>query len=169
MSDELPLAEASQRLSAGLKPGRRPRTATSGRNEQLAVTLHLQGHENAGIAKALDISRDSVSLILNRPHVKEFMAQAREAAKAVVLAGVVQTQAKAMQWLDQVATKKDDPKAFDAVARGIQSLERTGASASGETRPQVQVAVINQTQVGEEAKALIAALLADGKTLDVVP
>jgi hypothetical protein len=47
---------------------------------------------------------------------------------------------------------------FDSLSRGVLNLEKTAASASGESRTSVQVAVINQQTESQEIQALIRAL-----------
>ena len=109
------------------------------------------------IATRLRRSRDAVGAVLATPEVQEFMRQCREATRTITLAGVHETQTKAMDWLGEVVESRD-PRAFDAVSRGVLNLEKTAASASGEARAQVQVAVLNQQQESDEVRDLIRAL-----------
>ena len=129
---------------------------TPAEEEQIA-RMAAAGATKTSIAARLRRSLDVVNATLAMPAVQEFMLQCREATRAITLAGVQQTQSKAMGWLDEIVDLRD-PRAFDSVSRGILNLEKTGASASGESRPQVQVAVVNQQQESEEIRSLIRAL-----------
>lgn len=119
--------------------------------------MAVAGITQSMIAHRLRLSVATVSEILSTPHVQEFMLQCREAIRTITLAGIAQTQGKALEWLEQTVDTKD-ARSFDSVSRGVFSLEKTAASASGETRPHVQVAVVNQQTESEEVKALIRAL-----------
>ena len=125
--------------------------------EEQAARMAAAGATKKMIGDRLRMTWEQVNAILSTPHVQEFMAQCREATRAITLAGIQQTQTKAMGWLEKTVDDADH-RAFDAVSRGVFSLEKTAASASGETRPNVQVAVVNQQTESEEIKALIRAL-----------
>ena len=125
--------------------------------EEQAARMAAAGATKKMIGDRLRMTWEQVNAILSTPHVQEFMAQCREATRAITLAGIQQTQTKAMGWLEKTVDDADH-RAFDAVSRGVFSLEKTAASASGETRPNVQVAVVNQQTESDEIKALIRAL-----------
>ena len=125
--------------------------------EEQAARMAAAGATKKMIGERLRMTWEMVNAILSTPHVQEFMVQCREATRAITLAGIQQTQTKAMGWLEETVDNKD-ARSFDAVSRGVFSLEKTAASASGETRPNVQVAVVNQQTESEEIKALIRVL-----------
>ena len=104
------------------------------------------------------MGQETVDAILSHPHVQEFMTQCREATRTITLAGVAEVQAKAMTWLGKTVDA-EDAKSFDSVSRGVLALEKTASSASGESRPTMQVAVVNAGQESEEVRALIRALV----------
>ena len=145
-----------KRPGHGVRKGPRTLPPTPAEEEQVA-RLAAAGIAKMHIQKSLRLSQEMVNTILGMPHVQEFMQQVREATRAITLAGIQQTQVKAMDWLEQTVDAKD-ARAFDVVSRGVLSLEKTAASASGESRPNVQVAVINQQTESAEVQALIRAL-----------
>src|SRR3990167_461262 len=130
-----------KRPGHGVRKGPRTLPPTPAEEEQVA-RLAAAGIAKMHIQKSLRLSQEMVNTILGMPHVQEFMQQ---------------TQVKAMDWLEQTVDAKD-ARAFDVVSRGVLSLEKTAASASGESRPNVQVAVINQQTESAEVQALIRAL-----------
>ena len=125
--------------------------------EETVARLMAAGASKGAVQRSLHLGREAVEKILSYPHVQEFMAQCREATRAITLAGVAHVQAQAMEWLGNTVEQKDS-RAFDSVSRGVLALEKTGSSASGEARANVQVAVLNTQQESAEVQALIRAL-----------
>ena len=139
---------------------RSPFRRTTPADDLAVAQMRGVGIKRTAIAKILGMSVDTVDAILKRDDVKDLTVRIREATRTMTLNTALQASAKAHDWVMETIDKRD-AKSFDAVTRGIAALEKTGASASGENKPAgVQVAVINQQQSSDEARELIAALLA---------
>lgn len=128
---------------------------------QSAAAMHAMGLPKTKIAKVLDLPLGRVSEVLDRPGIAEMRDRMREAIRVQTLGAVQQVQEQTWGWLAEVVARKD-PRAFDAITRGLAALERTASSASGENR-KIE-ATLNHAVDGvttEEVRELVKALLAD--------
>ena len=144
----------------GPKKRRTLREIQTGAGQEIpAAQMAAAGISKTRIAEALGISKSAAETILARPHVQEYVQQVREATRHITLSTVQNAQIQVGDWLRETIASRD-PRAFDSITRGMHALEKTSASASGETRPgNTQVAVINAGTLTEEAQALIRALI----------
>lgn len=145
------------RRSPGHGVRKKPLPVPTPAEEETVARLVAAGASKALLRRTLRLGHETVETILSHPHVQEFITQCREATRAITLAGVADVQAKAMTWLGKTVAV-EDARSFDSVSRGVLALEKTASSASGESRPSVQVAVLNAQQESEEVRALIRAL-----------
>jgi len=133
-----------------------------GQMKSLGVSTHK-------IADMLRMSRASVNTILARPQVQEFISQTREAIRHVTLAQVQQAQENIGTWLQEVIQSRD-PKAFDAISRGVLALEKTSSSASGENRPVgTQIAIVTGESQREQMGGMLKELLEHYETIEIAP
>ena len=144
------------------KPRRRRNRAATVVDEANIAALPAAGVSRNKIVEVLDLTKTRVDEILRRPEVREFAGRVRQAIQVQQLATVQETLDSTSQWLQDVI-KLRDPRAFDAITRGLAALERVASSASGENQRQsVAVAHTLDTNVSAEARQLVAALLGQG-------
>jgi hypothetical protein len=124
-----------------------PHALTASTPSNLAAVIQMAGTglSQAKIAKALGISKKTVWTMLAQPDVATKVAQLRAALRVVLAEGIQAVAPPALDWAKRLAEEQKDPKAFDAVMRGLHAGEKIAASASGENRPQAQPA--QQVQV----------------------
>jgi hypothetical protein len=109
-----------------------PTTAITPHNVTKALEMAAAGQTQPAIAQALGISVRSVTRMLSEPLAKQRLAELRLAVRVKTLAGCKAIAPPALDWARDLAEKKDNPKGFDQVARGLANLERAASSASGE-------------------------------------
>ena len=110
------------------------------------------------MGKALGIGHNTIYTIQARPQVQAQIEEVRLRLRDIVMQQQETITTKAYEWLGSVVDKKDDPKAFDALTRGLGNMERTAASVSGEAR-KIEATVEQIGDAPSEAKALVLALL----------
>lgn len=113
------------------------------------------------IRDTLHLGYGTVTDVLARPHVIEYVTQLRDRIRGITLARIAEQQEHIMKWVGETV-KERDARAFDAVTRGVHALEKTASSASGEAR-RIEAAVVGvHVDATEEGKQLITALMGDG-------
>jgi hypothetical protein len=110
-----------------------------------AIEMVAGGHTQAAVAKVLGCSVRTVGRILADPAVKQALADLRLVLRAKTLQGVQAVTPGLHVWLKEMVEAKTSAKDADALSRALLNLEKTAASASGENRPQAQLA--QQVQV----------------------
>lgn len=159
---EKPLARAALRLKRaqtrtlppqnvpGLSHGCLP-AGQVGSRQQKIVEMRAQGGTTvAEIASKLGVSRATVERDLTRPWVQQSIQELREAFKRVVLEQAVKNVVAPAFEMARNKIQAGEAKDFDATMRGINALEKTTQSASGEAQKvdvtQVQVQ-LNRTEL----------------------
>jgi hypothetical protein len=114
-----------------------PVTATTAKNVTKALELVAAGQTYAQVAKTLHISVRSVQRILSEPLVKQALADLRLVHRVQSIDRARVITPKVYDLLEH-AVDAGDYKGTDYAARAALSLEKVGASASGENRPLAQ-------------------------------
>ena len=139
-------------------PDRVPRRPRGTDGAEISVAgMAAQGISVRRIGRAMAISEGMVKEIRARPHVQTYVAECREATRHLLVDRVLSVAADTADWAADEAQAAHDPRTLKSLTGALLDLERVSASASGESRPVTQVAVVNQ--MGEEAAELIRALL----------
>ncbi len=147
-----------------LSPGR-PHVLSSARVER-AVQLLAMGTQQQEVARMLGVSRQTLWRYLKDPEVAEQLRAWRDTFKiALVQRAAEGTIQRAMDMADR-AIDTNNPRDFDATARGIAALEKATASASGEAK-RIEVDANVQAQAQVDTRALVAAILEHVQAPDV--
>lgn len=118
------------------------------------------GERKKDIAADLKVNPATISRTLKDPEVAEMVQQFRKQHRLMNLSGAQRVTEKAWNRVD-ASLDSDDPKAFDLYTRGLQSMERIAASASGELKPAPAAVIYNQqANLAAEGQELLQALLA---------
>lgn len=166
-SDESPESYRVRRSKESPFNGKRGRDRRRRRHRQKSISeadrtsaaaMYAMGLTKNRIGKVLDLSKESVNEILRDPAVVEFGRKIREVIRLQSLGNIQTLLDDTYGWLKGIVSARD-AKGFDAVTRGLASLERVAASASGDAN-KLQGQVSHQLgNMSEEAKELVRVLL----------
>ncbi len=124
------------------------------------ATMYAVGVSRNKISQLLDLSKNAVTEILNKPEVKEFALKVREVIRVSSLVNIQQVSQDAYNWLSDIASKQTDAKSFDYLTRGLAALEKVASSSSGENQKvSAQIEHTVSGDLSEEAKLLVKALI----------
>ena len=142
-------------------PGRPPALESSQLDE--AVKFKAQGVSDQQIATLYGVSPQTIARHLKSPQAQEKLAMWREVIRTALLRGIAEggvTQGLAVL---KKAADDNDSKGFDAAARGLMNMEKTAASASGETK-KLEVSGAGGQPLQVDVRALIASFVDHNKT-----
>ena len=127
--------------------------------EQHVAAMIAAGTSQRQVSTALKLPRDAVATIAAKPTTQELVVALRETIRNSTLYGLQAATEGAYDFLAGTIQSRD-AKSFQLVANGLANMERTAASASGESR-RVDATLTGQldTNVTAEAKAILAAFL----------
>lgn len=127
--------------------------------EQHVAAMLAGGTSQHQISAALKIPRGAIATIAAKPTTQELVVALRETIRNSTLYGLQAATEGAYDFLAGTIQSRD-AKSFQLVANGLANMERTAASASGESR-RVDATLTGQldTNVTAEAKAILAAFL----------
>lgn len=153
-------------LSLSRKRRGRPLKSTPGKVTPAVVdqvaAMTAMGVSAKKAAEALNLSSSTINKIRGQAEVKVLIGRLRESIREVALSHIAKTQEATWAWLSKVISA-EDPKAFDAITRGLSALEKISSSTSGEARKvEGEITHYEGTDVKEEAKNLLDALLRHG-------
>jgi len=129
--------------------------------ENQVAVMTAAGFGAHPIARALEVGVETVRGVQARPAVQAQIEEMRLRLRDLVMQKQEQITVKAYEWLGEVVEGKEDAKAFDALTRGLNSMERVASSASGESH-KIDATVVTESNAPEEARALVLALLQRG-------
>ena len=127
--------------------------------EQHVAAMIAAGTSQHQISAALKVPRSAIATIAAKPTTQELVVALRETIRNSTLYGLQAATEGAYDFLAGTIQSRD-AKSFQLVANGLANMERTAASASGESR-RVDATLTGQldTNVTAEAKAILAAFL----------
>lgn len=96
---------------------------------ELVATTNLPKRE---IAQQMGVSRMTVTRDLQKPQVKQSIQEMRAAIKQVILEETSRDIVGPAMEMARAKIAEGDAKGFDATMRGLNALEKTAQSASGE-------------------------------------
>ena len=140
----------------GSKTQTRPRSPLI---EQHIATMLASGTPQHRIAAAMQMDRRAVATITAKPATQELVVALRETIRNSTLYGLQAATDSAYKFLSDTVSARD-AKGFQLVANGLANMERTAASASGESRRvDANLSGHVDTNITAEAKALLATFL----------
>lgn len=162
-------ATPSSRPRTSGEPSTRRRAKKAPTKVTPAVEISIAAMGAAGVsrrqtARALKISPDTVQEVMHRPTTQGLITEMRDVIKRVALEGIKGLSQNAWAWATQIARDQRDPRAFDAVARSLLSMEKLSSSASGESRKIEGTFTHDLADPSEELSQLIQALRRGGGT-----
>ena len=104
------------------------------RQQQIVQMRASSGYTTQDIADALGVSKSTVDRDLQKPAVKQSLKELREAFKQAILEQSTKDVVKPAFDMARAKILAGEAKDFDAAMRGINALEKTTASASGEAQ-----------------------------------
>jgi hypothetical protein len=121
------------------------------------AALRAEGLAMTKIGKALDLSFETVRNTLSLPETQLEITKRRQLLKGLTMDRLPGVSRKAWDMTEHVLDSKD-AKGFDAMARGLASLEKVAASVTGEARQVEHSGHIETTPAAPlvELRALIA-------------
>ena len=136
------------------------KTLPIGVRQQQIVQMRAQGgHTVQEIADSLGVSKATVDRDLQKPHVRQSLKELREAFKQAILEQSTKDIVGPAFDMARQKLKEGEAKDFDAAMRGINALEKTTASASGEAQ-KVDVTQVQVSLNRQELYARIEGILA---------
>lgn len=160
-----PLERARERLNRlvwGKQPPKEPKKDLPlGVRQQQIVQMRAQaGFTVKDIARRLGVSTATVDRDLAKPHVARSVKELREAFKRAILEQSTRDIVEPAFEMARNKISAGEAKDFDATMRGINALEKTTMSASGEAQ-KVDVTSVQVTLNRQELYARIEGLLGD--------
>lgn len=157
---EKPLSRASSRLLRAWeflnRPLKMPVPVREHRVAELAATTDLPKEE---IALQVGVTRRTVHRDLAKPHVKQSIKEMREAIKQAILEESARDIIEPAMQMAREKIATGDAKGFDATMRGLNALEKTTQSASGEALKvdaTVAAVVLNRQEIFSRIEHILA-------------
>lgn len=142
--------------SSELHPGRPPAIDLDTLDE--IVKFKAQGVSDRKLADLYGVSPQTIGRHLKSPYAQDKLATWREVIRSVVLRRTAEGVADAVFNVIDQAAKDHDAKAVDAASRAAMNLEKTAASASGESK-KVEMTGKDGAPLQVDVRALIAKLV----------
>jgi transposase-like protein len=163
MSEALKMAKVAKKRPVGrprIRPEReRSKTVPPGLRQQQIIQMRAQpGYTIEEIAHTLGVSNSTVDRELAKPNVRQSLAELRAAIKRAILE---QASLNLIEPAFRMAREKaegGEAKDFDAAMRGINALEKTTMSASGEAQKvevDQRVVTLNRTELYARIEGLL--------------
>ena len=148
---KLPSAES---LGIAKHKGGRPRIVPTEIVKSQVAGMAVDGLPVAAIARAMTLSQATVKGILKRPDTQAEITQRREALRSITVHKTGEV-LEPMYDLLKASVDAKDTKGVDNIARAIHAVEKTSASASGETQ-KVAIEHSGSVDTGSAKEQLIA-------------
>jgi predicted transcriptional regulator len=126
------------------------RLAPEVRERLVARLIATEGLNKTEVARELGVTPGTVYRDLAKPQVQQTLKDMREVIKRQILEQAAQGLVEPAMEMARKKIRAGEAKDFDAAMRGLNALEKTTASASGEAqRLEVdqRVAVLNRTEL----------------------
>lgn len=150
-NDKKPLVRARLRLKRAVRAQNRLQRLTPEVRERLVARLiATEGLNKTEVARELGVTPGTVYRDLAKPQVQQTLKDMREVIKRQILEQAAQGLVEPAMEMARKKIRAGEAKDFDAAMRGLNALEKTTASASGEAqRLEVdqRVAVLNRTEL----------------------
>jgi len=118
--------------SSELHPGRPPVIDLDQLDE--IVKFKAQGISDKKLAALFGVSPQTIARHLKSPYAQDKLATWREIIRSAILRGIAEGGVDQVTGVMKQAATDKDAKAVDAAARALMNLEKTAASASGESK-----------------------------------
>jgi hypothetical protein len=140
----------------GKRMGRTPNLELTEAFATKVAQMAAAGMSDGSIARDLGATKYMVQQAKNSPAAQETLMILRDAFKNSTLNAIQKQGFEIGRWLGE-AVKRRDAKEFDYLTRGMAALEKTAASASGESRLREQKNTHQFTPEVKEAEDLLKA------------
>lgn len=154
------LEKARKRLKRRLRRGQTTPKMTVGLRERQVALMKAQGETNRDIATALGVSNHTVGRDLVKPQVQASLQELRGVIKDTILRCAAQSDLIEQAFeMARAKVKAGEAKEFDAAMRGLNALEKTTQSASGEALKvdaQVAAVILNRQEIYSRIEHILA-------------
>lgn len=142
--------------SSELHPGR-PSVIDLDQLDEI-VKFKAQGISDRKLADLFGVSAQTIGRHLKSPYAQEKLATWREIIRSAMLRGIAEGGVDQVLGVMKQAASDGDAKSVDAAARALMNLEKTGASASGESK-KVEMTGKDGAPLQIDVRALIAKIV----------
>ena len=123
------------------------------------VKFKAQGVSDRKLAALYGVDPSTIGRHLKSPYAQEKLATWREIIRSALLRGIAEGGVDQVMGVLKKASSDEDAKAVDAAARAMMNLEKTAASASGESK-KVEMTGKDGAPLTLDIRAMIASIVA---------
>ena len=123
------------------------------------VKFKAQGVSDRKLAALYGVNPSTIGRHLKSPYAQEKLATWREIIRSTILRGIAEGGVDQVMGVLKEAAMNKDAKAIDAAARAAMNLEKTAASASGESK-KVEMTGKDGAPLALDIRAMIASIVA---------